>query len=132
MMTIREMQDDYVNVVLHDKVSREDYSNILPQLEGRIASRSNVRLLLELDDFRGWEALALPQELKMDFKFRKSFSRIAVVGESRLEAYVTRLAAIFISGEVRFFERNQLQMAREWIGAPPTPSQRVAAEHTAP
>ena len=131
MMPIREMQDDYVHLVLSDKISPEDYAHVLPQLEGRIASRSNVRLLLELAAFRGWDPLALPRELKMDLKFRKHFTKVAVVGEGRIEAYATRLAAFFISGEVRFFEHHQLQDARTWIGAPPSPSERLAAEHGA-
>ena len=100
------------------KLTHADYQKFLPMLEEAIKEQGEVSLLLELENFHGWDREAA----KDDYQFAKShldkFRRIAIVGESRWEKWMTLLAKPFVDVEVRFFTPDQLSEAWDWVREP--------------
>lgn len=111
------------NSVFYAKVAgildRRDYKRALPVLRNNLADERTLppRLLVELDDFRGWTPAALVEELRLDVKYRKRFDRIAVVGGGLLAKAMTVASGPFFGGEVKFFPRERKGDARSWIAA---------------
>jgi universal stress protein A len=60
--------------------------------------------------------------MKDDFKFgmahQDAFERIAMVGENRWQHWMATMAKPFIDGEVRYFERDDIQAAWDWLHEP--------------
>lgn len=98
------------------KLTHKDYQQFLPQLEEQIKELDSVCLLLELDDFSGWDLDAAKDDFKFGMAHLDKFERIAMVGDKTWEHWMAFMAKPFLlSGEVRYFDRENLQVAWDWL-----------------
>ena len=119
MITIEHSRDHGMIVVrASGTLTTRDYEAAVPELEHAMEmSDGPLRVLLRLEDFKGWEVGALWCELELDLKYRGDFGRIAVLGESTLEKWGTTLSAPLIKAEMRFFPLDREAQARAWLAA---------------
>jgi hypothetical protein len=100
------------------KLAKADYDRFVPEFE-RIARASGpMRLLVELDDFRGWDLPGLWEELKFDTTHQNDMGRVAIVGEKAWQEWGTRLSKPFFKAEMRYFDRDKAADARAWLTGP--------------
>lgn len=131
MIKISERQQDFLEVQASGRLTVNDYRDLFPAIEGMMSSHGKVRLLVVLDEFRGWDPAALIEDLKFDFKHRKDFYRIAVVGDSTVQKMLTQLSRPLFEGEVRYFDRGTPKAdIKRWLGVSPPPDRvdRAQAE----
>ena len=74
-------------------------------------------MLIQLVDFRGWETAGLWEDLKFDIAHQRDMARIAIVGEKAWERWGTTLSNPFFRGEMKFFDRSQMDEARRWLSS---------------
>ena len=116
MLTIEEGdRDDIVVVKASGRLTVRDYTGFVPAFERLAKSRGALRVLLDLQEFRGWEAPALWEELKFDATHQGAFRRIAVIGDKRWKAWGTRLSKPFFRAEMRYFDRAAADEAWSWL-----------------
>lgn len=116
MITIEHDTEDYLICRASGILSKADYDAAVPELENALAMRERpLRLLILLEDFRGWEVGAFWEDLKFDVKHGDDFGRIAVVGESKLEEWGTRLSKPFVGSEMRYFDQEDVSDALAWL-----------------
>lgn len=96
---------------LHD----EDYQQFVPLVDASVEQHGAVRLLIQLEDFDGWDARAMWDDFEFGLQHRKSIERMAIVGEGRLVDWMTRLSRPFTSAQVRQFTPAELDSAWTWI-----------------
>lgn len=120
MITQIPVQEDYIVAFrVTGKLTHEDYQAFLPQLEELIkAQPGRLSLLFELQDFHGWDLHAAVDDFRCLEQHEDDFERIAVVGENRLERWMTAMSSPFVTAEVRFFGRDQLGAAWDWLREP--------------
>ena len=97
------------------KLSDADYRKFLPRLEEILDREKPVSLLIRLEDFKGWEARAAWDDLKFGMEHQQDFERIAIVGETALERWMTAIGAAFVDAELKYFNQKQQQEAWEWL-----------------
>ncbi len=97
------------------KLSHEDYQKFLPDLEDLIKSDEKIALLIELDDFHGAEIAAVKDDFNFSLKYNEAFEKIAIVGEKKWHRWMTLLSIPFIKGEIKYFNRIDLQDAWDWL-----------------
>ena len=98
------------------KLSHEDYQKFIPELEKHVKEFGKVTLLFEFDNFTGWDLEAAKDDFKYGMKHLADFERIAMVGDKAWEHWMAFIAKPFlISGEVRYFNRENLQDAWDWL-----------------
>jgi universal stress protein A len=97
------------------KLSHEDYQKFLPDLEDLIKSDEKIALLIELDDFHGAEMSAIKDDFNFSLKHNEAFEKIAIVGEKKWHRWMTLLSNPFIKGEIKYFNRIDLQDAWDWL-----------------
>ncbi len=95
-------------------LQHSDYEQIVPELE-KLLEHGKARVLLELNDFKGFTPKALVDELKFDLKHRKDFDRIAVVSDSRVSDLGVRLVKPFFDGEIKIFDKDERMAAVRWL-----------------
>ena len=111
---------DLIVVRASGTLTQKDYDHAVPELENALAlARGPLRVLVRLEDFRGWEIGALWRELSFGLEHRGDFGRIAVVGETRLEEWGAALAAPFAGAEMRFFPTERGDEAEAWLASAP-------------
>lgn len=120
MFTIEHDHEHFLVCRASGKLTRADYEAIAPEFENALKLRSGERrLMIVLEDFRGWDLPALWEELKFDVRHWHDFGRIAVVGQSRLEEWGTRLSKPLSGARMRYYDTEDRDMARAWLSEQP-------------
>jgi hypothetical protein len=112
---LSESSEKVLGFKVSGKLTDEDYKVFVPQIEKIIQEFGRISLLLELDDFHGWDLGAAWDDFKFGMKHSKDFKRVAIVGDKKWEEWMARLAKPFMKAEVKYFEGSQLQEAWEWL-----------------
>jgi hypothetical protein len=116
MITIEHDRDNYLICRVSGKLSKSDYDAAVPEIENALKMRGEpLRMMILLEDFRGWEIGALWEDLKFDVKHGNDFGRIAVLGDSTLEHWGTTLSKPFLGSEMRYFDLQERAAARAWL-----------------
>jgi hypothetical protein len=116
MIAIEHDRGHYLVCRVSGQLTKADYDAAIPEIKNEIQLKDRpLRMMVVLEDFRGWEVGALWQELKFDVKHGKDFGRIAVLGESTLEEWGTILSKPFFGSEVRYFALEDRAAARAWL-----------------
>ncbi len=123
MITIEHHRDDYLVCRASGKLTRSDYDAAVPEIENALRlNKGALRVLIVLEDFRGWDIGALWEELRFDIRHGDDFGRIAVIGEKKLEEWATRISKPFFGAEVRYFDRAEREAAEKWLTETPAAS----------
>lgn len=97
------------------KLTHADYQAFLPELEELISQFGTISLLIELDNFSGWALSAVKDDVQFSFKHNHDFEKIALVGERSWHQWMVLMSKPFLSGEIQYFSREDLQAAWDWL-----------------
>lgn len=115
MLRITQITDGMVIVDAVGRLTRDDYATFDDELDEAMEAAAPRLLLIRLRDFQGWEPQALWKEIELDFKHRKTFERIAVIGHSATAEWMTRLFKPFTTADVRYFDEDEGEGAIGWL-----------------
>jgi hypothetical protein len=117
MLTIEPHTPDNV-VVAHasGKLTHEDYEDFRLRVEQMIHEHGSVRVMLDLNDFHGWDVGAAWDDLKLGLKHWGQFDRCAILGDRSWEKWMIQLAKPFF--RVEYFDRSQREEAWRWLMQP--------------
>lgn len=121
MRMIRQMPVQEQNIVafrVSGRLSHADYQAFLPQLEDLMKQYGPLSILLELVDFRGWDLAAAWDDFRFAVAHPNDFQRIAIVGESALQRWMTLMAKPFTSAKIRYFAQGETSEAWNWLREP--------------
>ena len=104
-----------LHVKVTGKLTTEDYEALAPVVDKQIQEHGKIRAIFEMNDFHGWTAGALWEDLKFDFKHWKDFERLAMVGEKKWEAGMAAFCKPFTSAKIQYFDHDKLDEAKAWI-----------------
>jgi hypothetical protein len=108
-------QDQFIEVMLSDKLTKDDYARFLPPIEAAINRHGKIRLIVVMHDFHGWTTGALWEDIKFDWKHFSHIERLAIVGEKRWEAGMATFCRPFTRATIRYFDLSQIDEARQWV-----------------
>ncbi|PWQ93779.1 STAS/SEC14 domain-containing protein [Leucothrix arctica] len=110
------IDENIIAVRASGKLTHEDYQRFLPQLEDEINKLQKASLLLEFDNFSGWEIEAAKDDFKFALKHLSELDRIAVVGDKAWEHWMVLMIKPFLPfGKSQYFNRENLQDAWDWL-----------------
>ena len=100
-------------------VTGTDYETVvIPAVEAAVREHGSVRVLYDLGEgFDGFTPAAMWDDAKVGMAHLNRFERVAVVSDGTWIRGTVRALAFLIPGQVRVFESNEAQRAREWITA---------------
>ena len=117
MITI--LKTDHPRVVgfkMSGKLKDEDYSAFVPQADKIVAdAHGKVRVLVQFEDFRGWDLHGAWDDFKFGVKHYSDTERIAVVGDRKWEEWLARMWKPFTVSEVRFYDTDRADEAWAWL-----------------
>ena len=105
-----------LELAMEGKLQTEDYETFTPVVEDLIEQYGSLDMLVNLHDFHGWTAGALWQDTKFAARHFRDIGKLAIVGETKWEAGMAKFCKPFTAAQVRFFPREELVAAREWVG----------------
>lgn len=108
--------EDILAIRASGKLTHADYQTFLPLLEKQLATITKPSLLLELDNFTGWDLKAAKDDLDFGTDHPAAVKRIAVVGDKLWEHWMTLMTRPFLADEkIRYFDHEDLQQAWDWL-----------------
>jgi hypothetical protein len=113
----RQLADKTHLITLSGLLTWEEFQAFLGQVETRdVFAAGKVRVLIQLEDFTGWEAGEQWGDVSFFFKHDKDIDKIAVVSEPRWrDKMLLFLFADYRQAEVRFFAETDPGSARVWL-----------------
>jgi hypothetical protein len=114
---LEEQDGQLLHVVVSGKLDRSDYRTLAPEVERLVDEHGKLRILLEMDDFEGWKAGGLWEDVKFDIKHFNDVSRVAMVGDQAWQKWMATVCRPFTTAKVRFFPEEQMEAARSWVAA---------------
>ena len=101
---------------LSGKLRHTDYETFAPAIGAAIAAAGGkVQLLIQLENFEGWEASAAWDDTKLGLKHYTAFTRVALVGEKEWEEWMARIWSLLSPAKVKFFNVKDIDAAWEWV-----------------
>ena len=113
--TIETGSPKVVGFRLSGKLHDDDYKRFVPKIETILTAQGRVRLLIELEDFHGWDLHAAWDDLKFSLKHYSDFERIAMVGDRKWEKWMTHFCKPFTKAKVMYFDRSDVETALKWL-----------------
>ena len=111
----KEKTGNLVKVFASEKLTQEDYDQLIPVLEKTIEDWPNLRLYWEMENFRGWSMGAAFTDLGFDIRHATDISKVAMVGEKQWQETLTGLMKPFTSADVRYFSLEEREEALRWV-----------------
>ena len=99
------------------KLTKEDYLQFLPEVERLIKQQGKIRLVFEMNDFHGWDAGALWEDIKFDVKHFSDIERLAMIGEKKWEQWMAEFCKPFTTARIRYFDHSESSEAQSWIAS---------------
>ncbi len=98
------------------KLTHQDYQKyLIPALEKIVDKQGKIKLLIEAQDFHGWEWQAAFDDLITGVQYSKKFTKVAIVGNQEWKRTLSKLFSFIVSDEVCYFTDDELPSARDWI-----------------
>lgn len=114
-----QSQDDVLGIRISEKLTKDDFDCLAPFLKARVRDHAPLRVLLLMEEWRGWASLtALWEDLKLDTELNKHVARIAMVGDEEWERRMTKFIKPFAKGQLRYFDAADLEEAWAWLREP--------------
>ena len=108
-------ENDVIAVRVSGKLTHEEYQTFLPQLETQIHRYGKISVLIELDEFVGWELAAMSDDFKFARKHSKDIEKFAFVGNKAWQRWITMMAKPFVEGQVKYFPKDDMHKAWDWV-----------------
>jgi hypothetical protein len=115
-----DLPDRVLGLRASGEVTADDYKTVLvPAIEQQLTQHKKVRLLYVIGGgFKGYTGGAAWEDAKVGMKHLTSFERVAVVTDVDWIENMIKAFGFAIPGEVRVFDDDDLEDAREWISEP--------------
>lgn len=97
------------------KLTHEDYLKITPMIDSALAEVKDPKVNVFIDgtELEGWELRAAWDDFKLGLKHGSEFNKIAIYGNKKWQEYSAKIAAWFVSGQVRYFTDSKA--AFSWL-----------------
>lgn len=84
-------------------------------MDAAIAEDGKVRILAQFEDFKGWDARALWDDIKFATTHCTKIERLALVGDKAWEKWMAQVCKPFTMAEIKYFDVRQIDDAWNWV-----------------
>lgn len=109
--------ENLLKVKVRGKLVRKDYEEFAPMVERMVQEHGKIRVLIEMEDFHGWTAGALWEDIKFDAKHFNHIERLAMVGDKKWQEWMAMFCRPFTTAKIRYFDHAEADEARAWTEA---------------
>lgn len=96
-------------------ITSSDYLKLEPEVRELVKGEGNIRILIDLSEFK-WEKMeAWLRDLKFGSEFRHEIQKMAIVGDKTWEKWMTYLAKPFYARDAKFFHSSEIDKAWAWL-----------------
>lgn len=95
-------------------LDKKDYEQFTPYAEAAIEEHGKVNFLIHVPEKPRFTPAALWEDLKFDVSHYSDVGRVALVSSDESKEWLATIAKPFTRADVRFFEAESIDAARQW------------------
>jgi hypothetical protein len=95
---------------------KADYPAFVSEFERLLRENGKMSVLFNMTGFHGWEARAVWEDFKFDFRHFADIEQIAMVGDKKWQHCMAVIFKPFTAATVRYFDHLDIDKARQWLG----------------
>ncbi len=114
MIKLLQDEGNFVAVQLSGKLHDEDYKEFVPVIESA-AGKGKLHLLVDMQNFEGWDRQALWDDMRLDAKLGRNIERLAFIADKRWEEWMAKICRPFTSAMIQYFDANDAKDAWAWV-----------------
>lgn len=105
----------FIELSMIGTLKDKDYKMFVPMIDKALkkAKELEVDMLVDMRGFKGWELLAAWDDMKFGIKHRKSFNKIAIIGNKKWEELSIKMMSGMMKGETKYFKERD--KALSWL-----------------
>jgi len=116
-ITIEREKGNLIVLRITGLLRKSEWDAVLPTEARQWGPTTRVKVLVILEDFKGWERGADWGDMDFFVEHDQQIEKIAIVADPKWKLETLMFAGAGVrSGQVKFFPENQLTMARAWLG----------------
>src|SRR6516225_9629838 len=116
MIETEAMSPCALKVVPSEKLTEADFQGLAQRVDPMITKCGQVRLLIDVSGFNGWESYAAFQTHASFIKnHQRNVERIAVIVGHDWQHWIVDTARMFLHPEARAFDKSGEHEARMWV-----------------
>ena len=112
---LKDMPAHTLGFKMSGKLHDEDYKQFVPLVDAEIAKDGKVNMLAQFQDFHGWDAKALWDDIKFSTTHCTKIKRIALVGEKPWEKWMAMVCKPFTMAKIKYFDSAEIEEAKTWL-----------------
>lgn len=118
MLTVVPSPAAFIHIRASGRLSARDYDRFEPEFTAELKRRNvpALRLLLDIRGFRGWTPGGFTRDLRWDFRNRRTFSKIAVIGDRSWHRWIAAAGKPLFRAPMRYFDEAQEAEGERWLG----------------
>jgi hypothetical protein len=97
------------------KLTKAHYEHFVPEFERLVREHGRLQVLFDMTAFHGWDAGALWEDIKFDYKHFADIERIAMVGDQMWQQGMAAFCEPFTTAAIRYFDHSHADEARRWL-----------------
>jgi hypothetical protein len=116
MLVVEPASAAFIRIRASGRLTAADYRRFEPTFAAELSRRAPpVPLLLDMRGFRGWTPAGFIHDLSWDLRNRRTFSKIAVLGDAPWHRWITAAGAPLFRAPLKFFRPGEEPRAIEWL-----------------
>jgi hypothetical protein len=114
MVEVLKNEGNLVAFKLSGKLHDAEYKEFVPVIQAA-AEKGKLHMLVELQDFHGWDAPALWDDFQIDAQYGKQIERLAIIGDKKWQEWMAKICRPFTSAQIEYFDASDSQNAWTWV-----------------
>ncbi|MBI4675157.1 MAG: STAS/SEC14 domain-containing protein [Chloroflexi bacterium] len=114
MIEVLRNEGNFLAFRLSGKLHDADYKQFMPLIQ-TAADKGKLHLLVEMQNFEGWDPQALWDDIRLDAQYGDKIERLAVIGDRAWQAWMTKICRPFTSARIEYFDARDTQGAWAWV-----------------
>lgn len=116
MLSLVPSPAPFLRIRANGRLTAADYRQFGPAFAAELKRHTPpVPLLLDMRGFRGWTPAGLLRDLRWDFRNRRTFAKIAVIGDQGWHRWITAAGAPLFRAPMRYFPAGATADAEAWL-----------------
>lgn len=108
-------QGNVVGIYIKGQLGFKDTQTLLPFLETCIRKHGDIRILVDLKDFKGIEFRGLLKVLFFVLKYRSRLDKKIVVTDQKWVKNWVKSFSLLFKTDIRYFRKENIEEAWEWV-----------------
>jgi hypothetical protein len=115
MQEVVWQEGDSIEIIVWGDLTVDEFKQAIHQLESLCTAHPKIKVLLDAGGLESTQAGIGIEEYDFYKKYKHHLERVAVVTDSRFQAFLTSLFNKFTDAEFRVFPNKKTDEARKWI-----------------